>query len=84
MIDELIGPTQQLSCAHLLAHEREISTHQARVVLWDMCRDIEHEFVDLKERVVAERKETKAYCGALGYLMSGNELWRRITGRLDA
>lgn len=72
------------SSVKIISEECIVDTETAIYILRAICRDWEQKHQKLSQEIIARHPELSDYCIAIGYLLSGNEVWSRKAYRYGA
>jgi aristolochene synthase len=71
------------SSVKIITDTLKIDAEAAQRLLWHMCRELEFRHVKLVDEVLAVYPHLSNYCRAVGYHMSGQEVWNLQSERFN-
>ncbi|GIK07714.1 hypothetical protein Aspvir_003381 [Aspergillus viridinutans] len=74
---------QLCSAVKIIADTLKIDAAAAQRLLWHMCRELEARHVQLAGEILAVYPHLSSYCRAIGYPMSGQEVWALQSERFN-
>lgn len=71
------------SAVKIIIDTLKVDAEAAQRLLWHMCRELEARHVKLVDEILAVYPHLSSYCRAIGYHMSGQEVWNLQSERFN-